>query len=334
MTKTKITFVAFLIIVIILWNYWFLSGDIKNCLNDFAISENNNNNNNLWDSNTDTKSETKDEKSENVVKEEQVNIKKSNSNTSESSKNNNSDSISIENKVVSNISWNSKLGIFNQILVDKSWTNNWNKEQFTNFWWSENIEKIGETYKIKYPKWSTVPSESPRWGAWFIYDTWKKYDKLSLSYNIKFESWFDFVKWWKLPWLCGWDCSRWGMPTDKWFSVRFVWRKNWVLDLLYYLPNSNSLWDYSWKQIFTFVPWNEYVIKQEIKLNDVWQSNWVLNVYVDWKKLYSKDDLLFRTNNDVHITSLLFATFFWWKWPDWASTSDTYTYLKDFKISE
>lgn len=331
MTKTKISFVALLFILLILWNYWFILSKQLNCwlLDDFTNKTRN----------SDFKSSTNDEKNTdrnlelNSVNEQEF-IPEKIDNNSIDSKVDEWNWTSIENKKFSDISDSSKYGVFNQMLVDKSWFNNWNKNQFSNFWWSENIEKVWDTFKIKYPKWSTVPSEIPRWGAWFIYDTWKKYNKLVLSYNLKFEPWFDFVKWWKLPWLCWWDCSRWWMATDKWFSVRFVWRKSWYLDYLIYTPRSNAYWDYSWKQIFKMIPWKEYTIKQEIVLNDIWKNNWILNIYVEWNKVYSKNDILYRTTDKVSVTSLLFATFFWWKWTDWASTKDTFIYLKDFKLAE
>ncbi|USN58566.1 MAG: hypothetical protein H6767_00085 [Candidatus Peribacteria bacterium] len=62
--------------------------------------------------------------------------------------------------------------------------------------------------KILFPKGSYKPSAEPRGGAGFIYEIQDHYEKLALSYNLRFASNFDFVKGGKLPGLCGGQCPR------------------------------------------------------------------------------------------------------------------------------
>ena len=200
-------------------------------------------------------------------------------------------------------------------------------------WWEENIVKENTwILKVLFPAWSYKPSVDPRWWAWFIYNFWESHKSLKLSYDIMFDKDFDFVKWWKLPWLCWWTCSRWWMGVEQWFSVRFSWKQDWYLDALSNLPWLDKFWVYTWKEIFKFTPWENYNISQEIVLNDVWKSNGTLKVYVNSELMYEKSDIIYRKSYDVNIDWLLFSTFFWWNDDSWATPKDTFIIFKNFKI--
>ncbi len=224
-----------------------------------------------------------------------------------------------------------------QIIFNKTFNTNWQKEwniNSTRKWWFENIKVINNnTLKVFYPKWTYKPSVKPRWWAGFIKKFNKWYKELELSYNIKFDKNFDFVKWWKLPWLCWWTCPTWWESRDNWFSTRFMWRRNWDLEIYAYLPNWDKYWTSLWRWNFRFEKNKFYNIKQEITLNDLWKSNWIIKYFVDNKLYFQKNWLIIIKKSNLKIDWILFSTFFWWWDKSWASTVNTYTYFNDFKVT-
>lgn len=189
--------------------------------------------------------------------------------------------------------------------------------------------------KVAYPKGSNAPSNTPRGGAGFIYNFPTAYHQLSLSYTLKFEDGFDFVKGGKLPGLCGGNCSRGSnMPTESGFSIRFVWKKNGYLDTMNFLPNTPKPGNYTGVKMFKFESGKEYTLTMQLRLNDVGVSNGTINVLVDGKNVYTKNDVTLRVSDDVKISSLFFSTFFGGKDDSYSSTKDTSIDFRDFKISE
>lgn len=218
-----------------------------------------------------------------------------------------------------------------QVFSDKSW--NGSQSNYTNYWGSENVSQIAGSMRVFYPKGSNAPSNSPRGWAGFIYNFPAAHEQLSLSYTIKFEEGFDFVKGWKLPGLCGGNCSRGSsMPTDKGFSIRFVWKKNGYLDIMTFLPNTVKLGNYAGEKMFQFEPGKEYILTQQIKMNDIGKENGIIRILVDGKTVYEKTNVTLRVAPDVQINSFLFSTFFWGKDDTYSSSKDTYVYFGKFKV--
>ena len=205
---------------------------------------------------------------------------------------------------------------------------------YSNVWWQENIQlKEGSEMDIFYPKWSFVPSSTPRWWAWFIYKLEKTFDKVRLEYKVKFDGNFNFVKWWKLPWLCWWDCPRWWNDTNNWFSARFMWRTWWDWEVYWYFADKTwEYWKSLWRWTFKFLTNKYYTLSQELTLNTVGKSDWIIVLYLDWKEVYRNKNINFRSNEWLKIDSILFSTFFWWSDTTWATPIDTHAYFKDFKL--
>lgn len=258
-----------------------------------------------------------------------------NSDNSETNiKNNNIENNSENSFSIDNSNNNFDENYFSNLLIDKSWWIN-PYTRISNYWWLENIENIWEwKIKISYPKWSYKPSASPRWWAGFIYDLWKEYNKLSLSYTIKFDKNFNFVKWWKLPGLCWWNCARWWMSAEKWFSTRFVWKNDWYLDITKYSFKWWDYWDSLNKKFFKFIPWKEYNISQELVLNEAGKSNWSFVIKINWEIVYSDYEFEIIDDNSLKIDSLLFATFFWWNDISWSTPINTNIEFSNFQISD
>lgn len=225
---------------------------------------------------------------------------------------------------------------FSHLLSDISWDDA-QDSKFSDMWWEENLSKIwSSTLKVAYPKWSYKPSVDPRWGAGFIYNTEKSYDELLLTYVVGFDENFDFVKWGKLPGLCWWECTRWidWQDDTKWFSVRLAWKKQWYFDAIVNYPGSNQYGDYLWLQSFQFEPWKQYLISQRVKMNTIGESDGVLELKVNGNTLYVKEDVMYRSNSDVVVDSLLFTTFFWGNDESYASPRDTFINFSQFKIQQ
>lgn len=206
------------------------------------------------------------------------------------------------------------------------------KEFTESFWWKENILFINDTiFRVIYPAWSFSPWESTvRGGAWFFYTPLYQWEKeiYGLEYNLKFDPNFEFIKWWKLPWLCAWDCPRWGENSTQGFSTRIMWRKNGDMELYAYLPNSKKMfWTSFGRWMYQFEKWKEYTIRQEIKRNSIWKNDGVINIYVNENLVYSNNEIEFfaSTNKKVKV---FFSTFFWGSDISWATPNDTYI---DFK---
>lgn len=229
----------------------------------------------------------------------------------------------------------SSYSVLEKILVGNLWKENGAKYNYSNFWGNENVSFAWDSIKVLYPKGSNAPSNNPRGGLWFICSTPSSYDRLSLSYSVQFDENFDFVKWGKLPGLCGWNCSRSeSMPTSLGFSLRFVWKKDGYLDIMSYLPDGSKLGSYTESKMFQFEPQKKYTITQQIQLNDIGMENGVLNILVDGKSVYKKDSMVFRSSSDVQINSLLFSTFFWWSDASYSSTKDEHVLFSNFQLEE
>lgn len=217
-------------------------------------------------------------------------------------------------------------------IVKDTFKADWNT--ITNAWWKENVEDLANGWiKVFYPAGSYKPSASPKGWAGFIKHFSYKKDDSKLTYDIKFDENFDFVKWGKLPWFCGGTCPRWGSSATDWFSTRFMWRTNWDLEVYAYLPWKNWIYGQSiGRGMYRFIPGQTYKISQEIIMNQPGKNNWSLIVYVDWNEVFRDNNMNFRLDRNLKPNKLLFSTFFGWGDPSWATPNDTNIYFSNFKI--
>ena len=70
---------------------------------------------------------------------------------------------------------------------------------YQNIWGEENLTFNNGGIEVFYPVGSYKPSETPRGGAGFIYHLDSSVTHARLSYDLKFDENFDFVKGGKLP---------------------------------------------------------------------------------------------------------------------------------------
>ena len=213
-----------------------------------------------------------------------------------------------------------------------AFTNIENNPEYTNVWGEENMEISDSSVKVSFPKGSFSPSNGPiKGGGGFIYspEFLGQASHSELSYNLTFAKDFDFVKWGKLPGLCGGTCPRGGNEGEG-FSTRFMWRRNGDLEVYGYLPG--GLEQSIERGMFRFEPWKKYHISQEIQINTLGEDDGVIKVFVDGKCVYKNTSMVFRTTSDILPNKMIFSTFFWGADKSWATPVDTSIEFWDFTL--
>lgn len=200
--------------------------------------------------------------------------------------------------------------------------------------WTQNITSPKKgSIQVAYPAGSFSPEKSETVGGfWAICspEALVKADHVKLSYTLSFANNFDFVKWGKLPWLCGGSCPRGGKAETEGFSTRFMWRRKGDLEVYGYFPwiTEQSIE----RGMFRFEAGKTYHIAQELQINTPGQSDGVMKVFVDGNLIYEDNSLLFRNSSDTHPNKLFFSTFFWGGDKSWATPVDTSITIWDVMI--
>lgn len=219
-----------------------------------------------------------------------------------------------------------------------------------------NVPNI--TLRVRYPKYSYSPSK--RVGGTGFYANpavLQNATSATLQYQVLFDRTFDPVLGGKLPGLYigdGTDFSggSGGNHTEN-SSCRIAWRANWLAEAYVYLPtqqpeyyrlqNKNDLitnrrfGDSLWRSSFTFQPnvWNNVTI--HIRLNTFnttrnntseAKANGLLGVTIN-NVTRSFDKIVWTTNPEHRIRTIVFSTFFGGSTERYATPNDTWTYFKN-----
>merc|ERR1712150_218404 len=220
--------------------------------------------------------------------------------------------------------------------------------------WGENSLSIvsdpdgsGKVLRVKYEKGSYSGTKDMARGAGFYSSPVHSRDSMLLSYDIYFDSHFDFVKGGKLPGLYGGgtSCSG-GHHSSSCFTTRFMWRRDGDGEVYAYIPYrqdsgfcddpqvhcnpdyGNSLGRGAWR--FKKGHWQN--IAQYVHLNRPGHMDGYIQVFLDGHKVYEIRDLSIRTKDSVHIDGLVFSTFFGGSDSSWKASRDCYTYFKNFAL--
>ena len=212
----------------------------------------------------------------------------------------------------------------------------------------------GSSLAISYPK-GTRGSKAC--GAQWRLNLDGDHEELYLSYRVKFESGFDFVRGGKLPGLGGGTTPTGNDTADgeNGWTARMMWKTGFkgnagspqqsqsnIICYAQYAqsgPNNdgkkedssylmNSRWSRS-----QLKAGNWYQITQRIKLNEPGQANGVIQIWLDGKQVLNETTILFRTSNNLKIDIFYFSTFFGGG-NDWATSKDETVYFDDFVISK
>lgn len=182
------------------------------------------------------------------------------------------------------------------------------------------------------------------------------YDELFLSYRIRFDNDFDFVRGGKLPGLCGGACNSGGsMPngTDGW-SARMMWRTNGsggspttgdsanIVQYVYHpdqtanggINGDDLKWDDTtptdWK---TFDSDTWYHLQHRVVMNTPGQHDGIVQAWLDGEMVLDKRDIRFRDISSIQIDTLYFSTFFGGSSSVWEATKDEHVYFDNFVIA-
>ncbi|CEJ04341.1 hypothetical protein RMCBS344292_18305 [Rhizopus microsporus] len=178
-----------------------------------------------------------------------------------------------------------------------------------------------------------------------------QYNTALLSYDVAFDSTFNWVKGGKLPGLFG------GLPAgkgcsggekangDNCFSVRLMWREGGAGEAYAYIPTSDLLCQS--KQVicnsdygtsfsrgiirFSNMKWTHIDIY--VKLNSGSNTNGILEVWQDGSLMINQQHIQFRSNENLGVSSFMFSTFFGGSTSNYATPVDTSTYFRNIEFS-
>jgi len=171
-----------------------------------------------------------------------------------------------------------------------------------------------------------------------------------LSYELAFDTGFDWVKGGKLPGLRGGPnpdgCSGGNKPNGSdCFSTRIMWRTNGAGEVYAYIPTPNGLCNGKGilcndefgvsiqRGSFSFVSgqWNR--ITMLVQMNDPPNvANGNLVVYYNDVKAITQSNLQLRSSSSVTAGGLYLSTFFGGNDESWSPPSDTHTYFRNFRL--
>ncbi|KAG1775327.1 hypothetical protein EV702DRAFT_1117840 [Suillus placidus] len=177
-----------------------------------------------------------------------------------------------------------------------------------------------------------------------------QFQSMLLSYELAFDSNFNWVQGGKLPGLRGGpdvnDCSGGAQPNGiNCFSTRLMWRKNAQGEVYAYMLTPNNMCsdssmicnsDYGVsidRGSFGFETghWSRITILVQLNnVSDVANGNIVL--YFNDVQAISQQNLYFRTVNDFAIGGLYFSTFFGGDDSSWATPQTVHTYYRNIQM--
>ncbi|WP_052384066.1 polysaccharide lyase [Litchfieldella xinjiangensis] len=156
-----------------------------------------------------------------------------------------------------------------------------------------------------------------------------------LEYDLRLKPGFDPVKGGKLPGLMAGDSPSGHKEADNGITARIMWRRDAQGELyLYYPEMEKSYGDSIGRGSFTFDTSGAWhTIRQEVKLNDVGQSNGFIRVWYDDRLAIERTGLRLRTKDSVLIEGMMHTIFFGGGDRSWAASRDEYVDTRNFRIS-
>lgn len=166
-------------------------------------------------------------------------------------------------------------------------------------------------------------------------------DECFVSYKVKFEKDFDFVKGGKLPGLAGGigNCGG-NVPNgyDGWSARMMFWEKG-KLSFYVYFPDQSSVWGErlylkdSTGDTIRIEPGKWHVITQHIRMNTPGKADGVLQGWFYGKEAFFKDSILFRKDEKLKIDQIFYSVFLGGDDLSWTSPKDEYICFDDFRVS-
>jgi hypothetical protein len=188
--------------------------------------------------------------------------------------------------------------------------------------------------RVHYPAGTSSPGDDVQGGAGFFTEpsALEGAEQACLTYQVRFESGFDFVRGGKLPGLYGGEAPSGGESVDgeNGFSMRLMWREHGAGELYPYVVDLEgaSVGRGAW--IFPTGQWVS--IEQEIVLNDPGQANGVARLWIDGRPVLEQRDIVYRTTPELTIDGLMFSTFFGGSGEGWRTPRDQHVDFAAFRL--
>jgi hypothetical protein len=207
-------------------------------------------------------------------------------------------------------------------------------------------DRFGRVLRVHYPAGSSSASYAraghPVGGVEFLVSLpGPAHQSAFLSYWLRFDPRFPWVRGGKLPGLCGGSCPSGGAPVTGigGWSMRTMWRPDGAGEqYAYVLPAreyGTELGLGSWS--FTAGSWHR--ISEELVLNTSDSPGGVLRVWYDVDPTgtptptFEKTDMSYR-RDDTPVTAVFFSTFFGGHDATWATPVDTFIDFAGFVVCE
>ena len=194
----------------------------------------------------------------------------------------------------------------------------------------------GRLLRVTYPAGSASPEAARNGaksgGAQSYLRLRHSADVMTLSYSVRFQPGFRFVKGGKLPGLFGGDAGSGGHHEKGGFSTRFMWRAGGAGEVYAYLPNEKGYGASLGRGRWRFTPGRWVRVAQRVVLNAPGRNNGTITVWVNGRQVFSQGGLVYRNDGDVHIDGLFFSSFFGGSDSSWASPNNQYADFARFNF--
>ena len=222
---------------------------------------------------------------------------------------------------------------------------------------NNNHKIVNDTIlEVFYPKGSSTPSKLPVGGIGFYSNPHeiKGSKEVLLKYQVKFDETFDPVLGGKLPGLFintgrNTKGGSGGKRTNN-ASCRIAWRANFSAEAYLYLPTSNQNQEYQsliikngkygdslWRNNLFFDHYNWNNVSIQLRLNNVKDNipiqDGLLQVTIN-NITQAFDKIIWRTDNNHFINTIIFETFFGGSSPKTVTPHDTWTYFKNVQVQK
>lgn len=187
--------------------------------------------------------------------------------------------------------------------------------------------------RVDYPAQSVGPAQG---GAVFIVSV-PPAEEYYLSYRVRLNPGFEFVKGGKLPGLSSgggkYTGGRIPVDGDGW-SARLVWKPEGKAGVYLYHAGMKGPWGDTLPLTASFTPGKWHTIVQRVRVNHGDQHDGIVEVWLDGALKLERRDLELRRGEKGLIDSLCFSTFHGGNNPSFAPSTDSHATFDDFVISE
>lgn len=191
--------------------------------------------------------------------------------------------------------------------------------------------------RVHYPEGTSSPGDTKQGGAGFYADPsgLAGAERACLTYQVRFEPGFDFVKGGKLPGLYGGEAPSGGDEVDgeSGFSMRFMWREAGQGELYEYVASQDEKFGASVGRGLWSFPTGEWVtIEQELVLNTPGEADGLARVWINGVPVLEQSEIVYRTTEEVTIDGLMFSTFFGGNGKAWRTPVDQHADFAAFRF--